>query len=343
MNMIPFTYKPETSIEVLKQTNDFLEKNIDIKESIEHLGWVCHHVGEIIPQTTENFWSGHSFPYSESWEELQISYTQCSLGLYKQAFVTLRSALELGLLSVYYNINDDGHETVSEWYRSQETSEANTPRSEKIWKILLSNCIIKQFNDKFDIKQLHLNLGYLHNYVHSKGLKYSNSLDGIAYKNSQSFEEKALKLWLTSFEKIIQLIATLHLLKYPIAVIEFDYGKKFGIDIPNFGGLEKFKIDKISSILPAGFIDEIKKIAMLDPKTQSVYEAISKLPDMTDEEIENQIIEFEKYHIENGQGFIEWEKRQLKLHEDFELSEISETMLKRIGILKKWAIENDLM
>ena len=232
---------------------------------------------------------------------------------------------------------------VSDWHSSKETTDANTPRADKIWKILLSNGNIKQFNDKFELKKLFDNLGYLHNYVHTKGVKYSNSLGGIIRSNSQTFEEKALKLWLTSFEKVIQLVATLHLLKYPLAVIEFEYGKKFGIHIPSFGGLEKFKIDKIASILPVGYLDEIEKIARLDTQTQRVYESIANLPDMTDEEVENQIIEFEKGSIKHGQGFIEWEKSKIKLHIDFGLTEISETMLKRINVLKKWAIENDYM
>jgi len=73
--------------------------------------------------------------------------------LYKQAFSTLRSGLELGLLSVYYNINDDGHETVKEWFYSLDGPGSNTPRAEKIWKILLSNPNIEEYNNKFDLKK----------------------------------------------------------------------------------------------------------------------------------------------------------------------------------------------
>ena len=49
MKLIPYIYEPDKSIEVFKDTNDYLEKKPTIKERIEHLGWVYHNVGEIIP------------------------------------------------------------------------------------------------------------------------------------------------------------------------------------------------------------------------------------------------------------------------------------------------------
>jgi hypothetical protein len=39
-----------------------------------------HSTGDVIPHTSLNFWSGHFFPWVESWEELQISLNLCSLG-----------------------------------------------------------------------------------------------------------------------------------------------------------------------------------------------------------------------------------------------------------------------
>ena len=105
----------------------------------------------IVPQNLDNFWSGHYFPFIDSWEELQVSFTQICFGLYKQAFVSLRSGLELGMLSVYFNINDDGHNAVREWLNSKD----KTPRAEKIWKILRQNDNIKKFDEKHDLEQVH--------------------------------------------------------------------------------------------------------------------------------------------------------------------------------------------
>ncbi|AFL80502.1 hypothetical protein Aeqsu_1001 [Aequorivita sublithincola DSM 14238] len=338
MKFNPYIYEPDQSLEVYKETETYFNENSEIKKQIEELGWIYHTVGMIIPQNFENFWSGHNFPFIESWEELQVSFTQICFGLYKQAFVSLRSGLELGMLSVYYNINDDGHNAVKEWLNSKE----NTPRADKIWKILRQNNNIKKFDVKHNLEQVHKDLGYLHNYVHTKGAKYSNRM-GLLKSNSQSFEKKLISKWLKSYADIISLISSLHLLKYPISVVRFDYGKKFGIDIPSFGGLEEYNIDKIASILPHKYLEDIQIISQEDLTTQEIIQEIILLPDMTENQIEDQIIILEKSVIENGLGFTAWLENQESLLKLFGQSEFDERMKNRIEFLRNWSIENEFL
>ena len=311
MNIFPYIHEPEKSIEVYKETKKYLKENHDVKLKIEELGWIYHTIGMIIPQNLDNYWSGHYYPFKESWEELQISFNLVCFGLYKQAFVSLRSGLELGLLSVYFNINDEGHKTVQDWLKSKDSPDANTPRSNKIWKILLSNKNIDEFNNKHNLRKDFNSLSYLHNYVHSKGGKHSNSM-GIFKSNFQTFEKELIPKWIKSYSDIVSLICTLHLLKYPIAVIRYDYKKKFGIDIPNFGGLEEYNINKIAKILPEGYLNDIEEIAKNDALTQQTINEIDNFPDMNEEEIESQILEIEKMFIEDGEGFIKWLENQKK-------------------------------
>lgn len=342
MKFSPYIYEPDKSIEVYKETEKYFETNPEIKKRIEELGWIYHTVGMIIPQNFENFWSGHYFPFIDSWEELQVSFTQICFGLYKQAFVSLRSGLELGMLSVYFNINDDGHNAVKEWLQAKAKKEADTPFAKTIWKILLQNDNIRKFNEKHDIETVHKNLGYLHNYVHTKGAKHSNRM-GLLKSNSQTFEAKLISKWLESYADIISLVSTLHLLKYPISVIRFDYSKKFGIDIPSFGGLEEYNIDKISSILPDKYLEDIEKIANEDPTTQQTIKEISALPDMTEEQVEEQIINLEKMSIENGEGFTKWLDNQERWLKSFGQNEFDEKMKNRIELLRIWATENEFL
>ena len=341
MKIYPYIYEPDKSIEVYKKTDEYFIANPELKNRIEELGWIYHTVGKIIPHNLENFWSGHYFPYVESWEELQISFNLICFGLYKQAFVSLRSGLELGLLSVYYNINDDGHNTVKEWLHSKDTSAANTPRAEKIWKILLSNENIAKFNIQHNLRNTFDNLGYLHNYVHTKGAKHSNRM-GLLKTNSQTFESKLIDKWIKSYEDIISLVSSLHLLKYPIAVIRFDYRKKFGIVFPSFGGLEEYDIDKIAKILPENYLADIEIIAKEDPTTQQIIQEINSFHDITKEQVEEQILNLDKMSIEHGEGFNEWMENQESIFKSFG-QELDDKMKKRIEILRDWAIENDFL
>ncbi len=342
MKFSPYIYEPDKSIEVYKETEKYFETNPVIKKRIEELGWIYHTVGLIIPHNFENFWSGHYFPFIDSWEELQVSFTQICFGLYKQAFVSLRSGLELGMLSVYFNINDDGHNAVKEWLQAKDKKEADTPFAKPIWKILLQNDNIRKFNEKHDIETVHKNLGYLHNYVHTKGAKHSNSM-GLLKSDSQTFESKLISKWLESYADIISLVSTLHLLKYPISVIRFDYSKKFGIDIPSFGGLEEYNIDKIASILPDKYLEDIELIANEDPTTQERIQEISAFPDMTEEQVEEQIINLAKMSIKNSLGFTIWLEYQKNFFNNYGVDEFSDKMKTRIESLRQWAEVNNFM
>lgn len=335
MKFSPYLYEPDKSIKVYRETEDYFKNRPEIKNRIEELGWIYHTVGMIIPHNLKNFWSGHYFPFIDSWEELQVSFTQICFGLYKQAFVSLRSGLELGLLSVYFNINDDGHIAVKEWLKSKN----KTPRTPDIWKILLQNENIKKFNRLHDLQKIHKELGYLHNYVHTKGSKHSNRM-GVSNGNFQTFESELILRWLDSYADIVSLVSTLHLLKYPISVIRFDYRKKFGIDIPGFGGLEEYNIDKIASILPEKYLEDIENIAKEDHATQETIKEISSFPDITDEQIEEQIITLEKISIKSSGGFTNWLENQKKLLKVFGQSEFDKEMKSRIELLKNWATEN---
>lgn len=342
MKFSPYIYEPDKSIAVYRETENYFEENPEIKKRIEDLGWIYHTVGRIIPQNFENLFSGHFFPIIDSWDELQVSFTQICLGLYKQAFVSLRSGLELGLLSVYFNINDDGHNAVKEWLQGKDTKDADTPLAKTIWKILLQNDNIRKFNEKHEIETVHKNLGYLHNYVHTKGAKHSNRM-GLFKSNFQTFEVELLSKWLNSYAEIISLVCTLHLLKYPISVVRFDYRKKFGIDIPSFGGLEEYYIDKISSILPDKYLEDIELIAKEDITTQETIEKISSFPDMTEGQVEEQIINLDKFSIENAEGFTKWLENQEQMLKSLGQREFDEKMKKRIEILRLWATENEFL
>jgi hypothetical protein len=337
---LPFIYAPEKSAEVLARTESYFESKPDVLNKITDLKWIYQSIGKTIPQTSENLFSGHFFPFFESTQEFEISFNLALFGLYKQAFMSLRSALEVGILSVYYNINDKGHKEVKDWLKSKDTWEANTPKTERIWKILCGNKNIETFNNKFNLRQRYDDLAFLHNYVHTKGHKYSNQL-GTLKANYQTFEEDILLKWIETYEKAIMIVVILHMLKYPISIIEFDWHDKVGIDNP-FPVLDSHEIERIKSYLPDEYVVEIQEISKNDPFTQELFAYISELPDMTEEQRDQQIIELDKSLIEHGQGYLEWEKQELEFSRNYTETDKKKVM-KRMKVIKKWAIENNML
>lgn len=337
---LPFIYAPEKSTEVLERTETYFENNPDVLNKITDLKWIYQSIGKTIPQTSENLFSGHFFPFIESTQEFEISFNLALFGLYKQAFTSLRSALEVGILSVYYNINDEGHKEVKDLLKSKDTWEANTPKTEKVWKILNGNKNIETFNNKFNLRKKFDDLAFLHNYVHTKGHKFSNQL-GTLKANHQTFEENILLKWVETYERATIIVVILHMLKYPISIIEFDWHDKVGIDNP-FPVLDSHEIERIKSYLPNEYVVEIQKISKNDSFTQELFDYISELPDMTEDQKEHQIIEFDKSMIEHGQGYFEWEKQEIEFSKNYSDDEKKKVM-KRIEVIKKWAIEKNML
>jgi len=125
---------------VLESSENFLINNKNYIKTINIYLLAYKNLLDLIPETIENFWSGHIFPYTESEYELESSILLAFLGFYKQAINCLRNVLELGLLSLYFNLEDYGHKEIKNWLYSLE----NTPFKNKIMVKLLT--VIYQMN-----------------------------------------------------------------------------------------------------------------------------------------------------------------------------------------------------
>jgi len=113
--------------------------------------------------------------------------------------------------------------------------------------------------------------------------------------------------------------------------------------MPNFGGLEKDKIERMASILPKDYINEIQTIAAHDSQTRETLSQIVSLPDLTEKQVDEQILDNHKFSITHGEGFIEWESNLHKLYNDTIKIEMEERTKQHIEILRKWAMDNGFM
>lgn len=237
------------------------------------------------------------------------------------------------MLSVYWNLNDDGHKIIGEWLKSEK----DTPNNREIWKKLEKHKNFRLFQQKIDIKNRILKLGFLSNYVHSKGHHYSN-LIGLSKSDNQTFEVKGFNDWFDAFGEVVKVLSILHLIKYPLGVVKFSYYKKFGIDTPMFGGLQEFEIECIKRLISKEEFEQIEIIAQNDESVKKILEEISQLPDMSEDELEQQIINFDKETIYR-QGLESWLKNEKFVSEK---SKNDEKYQKRLEHLIRWAKENNL-
>ena len=127
------------------------------------------------------------------------------------------------------------------------------------------------------------------------------------------------------------------MIKYPIGVMKFDYSAKFGIDLPSFGGLREFEVDRLEKIIGQDIFQHLEAIAKIDDHVRSVMDWVMSLPTMSAEDIKNQIIEFDKEEIERI-GLEQWlENEKLLFGKEFAVDPSHKS---KVEYLINWAKEN---
>ncbi len=327
--------------EVVVATDTFFADNPEYAHRIESYVDVFRLIMDLIPATVDNFWSGNLFPYTEAEYELNSSVYFAIRGFYKQALNSLRSVLELGLLSVYWDIEDKSHIAIQEWLQSKE----DTPFRHKIQKRLLEHKNIKRFDDEAGFfTQLDALYKKLSSFTHTKGARYSSR--ALSISNYNTFNEKSLKYWARSLQEVIRLVMMLHILKYPVAYQYTPVDEKFGLNSPIGGFLNPHQVERVKEIFDEKTNTLLQTISDADPEAIEVAKWVNSHPDITEEEYEQQAIDFDKQMILHYKGgfpkWLEEEKKILDVYDQHNVPEAKARLEKRIALLTQWAIEEGL-
>lgn len=290
--MVLFHKNYSTAISTYESLSIFEEKEklqSLIKESI----YLIFVISQSYPvENTTDFSSGSNFAMMEAHHEFGSSYEITKLGFFKQGLMSLRSGLDLGILSTYWSIVGKNNATFKEWLRARE----KTPFSKPIEKKLLTNPNINIFNERYPIRDFLDKLGVLHHYVHTKGVPYSTFGEFQKLLSGQESNETLLERWYQLFQKCVQLIVILHLLKFPIASLNYDFIKKFGSynKSPFCGGLFGDFQENLIRLIGQEKLDFIQKIAREDDETLGLLEWLNSHPDLSQEEIDIIVTEEQK-------------------------------------------------
>jgi len=292
-------------------------------------------LGQNFPaKSVSDFFSSENFSMIECFEEIEASYSLIKYGFYKQSMISLRTSLEIGLLSIYWSIIGKNSSEFKEWLSSKK----DTPyKNKKFWNILKSNKSIEEFDNKYNLIEEIKSFG-LSDFVHTKGVLFSNfgefqrKLKG--QDNIENFNE-----WFVNFKKIIRIVEILHLLKFSTLNIRFSTEfllSKFGTfdSIPQFGAGFGNEMEVTTSFIPENELTFIKDLANSNIEVIKIKKWINELPDLTASEIEGKIFETQKRNIEMS-GFENW-NLNIQIYDN-------RLTVDMISALKKWAISENLM
>ncbi|MFZ1077455.1 MAG: hypothetical protein WAN47_08530 [Nitrosotalea sp.] len=274
----------ENILKVLEQSNEYFKSNNEMSSRIEENLWIFRSLKDLEPATPEDLLLGYRFPLIETNSEFESSIALCKFGFYKHAFIALRSVLELGILSAYWNADEGNHLDIRKWLVSLE----DTPSRKTVFTKLKKN----QNFLKFDNKHRCFSEGddlfrQLSNFVHTKGHRHS-SVD-LGNANFNRFKEESLLKWLDLMTRVTKFVVILHILKYPVALQHTPIEQKFGINGPAGGFFEPYQTERIKQFLGKDVIITLQEISNNDPTAISRAKWVNEQPDITYEELQIQM------------------------------------------------------
>jgi hypothetical protein len=337
-NMLSLLHSDKLILQILNETNEYLQQHPETGERIEEDNWIFRSLFQLLPETLETFWSGHIFPIAEAEYELECSIVLCKLGFYKHAISSLRNVLELGLLSVYWDIDDQSHIDIQNWLRSMES----TPFRKRVFTKLKRNSNIRTFDDKQNLFEKTSALyGELSDFSHTKGFGYSSRQLNKHQSNVNSFNEMSLTKWLELTQRVVEIISIFHVLKYPVGLQYTPIEEKFGLNGPMGGFIEPHQVERIKEIISKEMLADLQEISDNDPDVIEVIKWINDQPDITETEFRAQIERQDKQFIEM-QGYDLWIRNERKLYKSIQKNNPKLFEEKKIYFkkLKLWAKEN---
>lgn len=251
--------------------------------------WAYYEMDTLPPQTSRNLGSGHLFPHTQSFIELEHSYLLAAQGLYTHAFSALRSALELGVLTVYFAVDDREHESVRPWI----TSTARTPPFRQALARIRRLPAVRVFDRRFRlIERMFAQHDSLSAFVHTRGFQYSStSLHG---SNVVTFSEGSLVMYtVLGVTKVVRDLMILMLLKWPIGMQPLSMTAKYGLFPPLGGYLEEGALERVRRLVDPSEFSLLKTLSDVNQVVLASVDEHEAMPDLTPDDWARQVREFE--------------------------------------------------
>ena len=282
--------------DIYRLSVSFLENRSDVCQRLAQHLWGFHEACDLIPQTESKFASGHYFPIAEAYSQVECAYELTLEGFYRQALSTLRWVLELGLLQVFFSVDDREEHDIQPWLTGSE----RTPARRKLFARLAELPSFVAFDREFGFGNRILEtFDRLDAFAHTRGGAHSGF--GLAGTNVVAFSEKALLLCVETLASVTRHVITALLLKYPIGLQPLPLDQKYGFFGPMGGWLQDHQVQLLRSLLDPEEAEHLQQLSDEDVKTQELVRYIEDLPDLPRDEWERQSSKIDRWMEASGQ------------------------------------------
>jgi len=287
------------------ETLRHLDQHPGLRKNLSSLWFTCYHVLDAAaPSDLDTLTKIGFLPFSEATNEMIYAVNFALMGVYKTAFEKLRSFFELHLVGLYFADPSVAREGARKWVLGR----ASTPFMRTILKALFERPYFLRAERAFSFREdLATAYSELCDYVHTRGLPRSHGkLSGC---NLPRFSAETLGAFVEALGRTAECVAIALALQFPVILQPLPISDKFGLNPPSSGFLEEGQVRLLEELIAPEKLSVLRDISAKDPRVQKIAEAIRGRPDLTPEELDQQILEWNKRLIETS-GLEKWLENQ---------------------------------
>lgn len=286
------------SLEFIKAQYQNFEK---LKIAID---FIEYYLSDAIKSDFEQLLRVGYFPATETEMELDHAIKHSLIGSYKAAFADLRRALELTLTSIYFTSEHSDKKQAVQWVESQ----TNSPFVSEMLNKLIKSGRYKDINENYkwsdNLKKFYWEIS---DFAHNKGqLKSYLELNGtnffISGTSAPRINIKTLSTFCDAYISCVEEIVVMLSLYNPVIIVSLPMLEKFGLNLPMSGFFEEHQSAVINQIIPNRYKDFFENLKQSDEEIKGIVEWVSSLPDLSQEQIEEQIRENKNFMEDLNSG-----------------------------------------
>lgn len=237
------------------------------------------------------------FPTNEATDELNECLHKILQASYKSGYDNLRRALELVVVGSYFSMSEIDVEEAKMWLNSQR----ETPFFSRAIKALLKDNRVSNLEaNSLWITNFQNFYWHLSDIIHTRGKNYSLeaiqpsnlSYDGI---RTTQYSKESLKQLLDTFIETFKNICTCIAITNPILLMGLPIEEKYGFDPPISGFFREHQTKSLWSLLVPETKSFFENLVSNDIEINSIANWMNRLPDLSEDEIENQIKDFKNF------------------------------------------------
>ena len=282
---------------VLELSTHYVRDRYKSREQLEASCWFVENDLMDVPHADldllERMWF---FPWREAQHDLSVALDQTLMGFHRSSIDHQRRSLELVLIGTWFV----SEETSSSDARAWMTARGRTPFFSRTLKRLSKEDLFAELETKTnwvnDIQEFYWSLCDI---CHVRGTPHgfaSVQPSHFSFNGSTvpEYSEEALEKALDSFIATVSYIALLAALSNPVLLFGLPVEQKFGTNPPASGVFEDWQSEHLRTLIPERHRKALVSLADSHDRVQGMKEFFSSLPDLTDEELEKQLKEFDQ-------------------------------------------------